>query len=82
MKAEWRDHVDALLEHTNAILRLSQDIFDRRIEYTASDKTELMILGYAADRMDIYRQFRIWSGAGIIRMPLSLPEPCLKARHS
>lgn len=48
MKAEWRDHVDALLEHTNAILRLSQDIFDRRIEYTASDKTELMILGYAS----------------------------------
>jgi hypothetical protein len=48
MKAEWRHHLDELLVHTDAILRLSHDLYERKIEYTADDKAELMVLGFAS----------------------------------
>jgi hypothetical protein len=64
MNAEWQTHINALLGHTEAMLQVSQDLFDRKVKYTDGDKTELMVLAFSSRQESHLHAIQdlVWAG--------------------
>lgn len=48
MSIDWQSYIGSLTKHTSALLRLSKDIFYKKVPYTDGDHTDLMLLGYSS----------------------------------